>query len=379
MDNNPTFNNQILYKPHSNGKLGTWRICVSQLEDGSAAYISYAAKVIGGKEKETLTNITEGKQKRSPYEQALSEAESKYKTQLRKGYSVDKPEEGAKPKNTLGFNIAVKAQKWHEVDHKPPYRISPKLDGHHMSAAIRDGKVVLYSMNSKELDIAHIQKVLQQAYDNGYWNGKELDGELYRHGLELDEIKSRITKTHEEHHLLQFHMYDIMDHDKPYEERYLNLLEFFFNGLTSDAVVEVEWHYVHRPEDVDTFHKKWLAQSYEGSMIRWGKAGYADSARSKYLLKKKDYQDAEFKVVSWKLGKPKFKNGVQYERPVLRCVAENGKEFNVSLHGDMVETNQMYKDGLDKYLGSMYTVKFFKINISGAPSQPIGLRFRNDI
>lgn len=376
-DINPTWNNQILYKAMSNGELGTWRIVVSEVPEG-AVYKSYAAKVIGGKEKETLTEITEGKQKRTPYEQALSEAESKFKTKLRKGYSIEKPEIGAKPKNTLGFNIAVKAQKFHEVEHKPPYLISPKLDGHHMSAGVRDGQVVLYSMNSKELDIEHIRAELQRLHELGAWGGAELDGELYRHGVELDDIKSSIKKAHPDHNLLQFHVYDVMDHNETYITRYSRMAEFF-KEANDFIIMEVGFHCTTQLNFIDEQHAKWLLQGYEGSMIRWGEAGYADSARSKYLLKKKDYQDAEFKVIGWELGKPKHKDGKQYERPILICMGTKGEPFKVGLHGSMVETHQAYLEDLDTRIGQDYTVKFFKMNVTGKPSQPIGLRFRSDV
>lgn len=380
MDINPSWNNQIIYKA-AKGKIGTWRVCVSETLDG-ACYITASARTIGGKEVETPTHITAGKSGRTPYEQALLEAESKFKVKIRKGYTVEMPDPNAKPKNPLGLNIAVRAQKFHEVTHTPPYLVSPKLDGHHMSAGVLDGRVTLYSMNAKEINLPHIRDELQVLYNAGDWDGTELDGELYLHGKTLDEIKSLAAGNKPESKLLNFHVYDIMHHDKPYEDR-LDILGTLVTVAATDVLQEVVQVKTECADYIQQLHDNWVANGFEGSMIRWNlgcpKAGYADSARSKFLLKKKDYQDAEFEVIGHAYGKPKVKNGQQFEVPILILKAPNGSEFRCTIHGDMNEKHQAHLDGLEKRYGDQYTVKYFTFTAQGIPSQPVGVRWRNDL
>ena len=48
-------------------------------------------------------------------------------------------------------------------------------------------------------------------------------------------------------------------------------------------------------------HTEFKALGYEGTILRHGTTGYEDDKRSRNLIKVKDYDEAEFKIVSGKL------------------------------------------------------------------------------
>lgn len=369
--------NEKVFKANSNGTIGSWAITVMDNEDGTATLTSFAAKLVDGKAKETPTIISVGKGKKTVLEQAISEAESKLKIKLRKGYTKEMPLPGERPKNTLGLPIAVKAQKYSKVDHKPPYWVSPKLDGHHMSAGIRDGQVVLYSMNSNEITtLPHIRDELQRLYDEDYWVGSMLDGELYLHGYELDEIKSFSAGNCPQSRLLEFHLYDIKTYNE-YEGRWAEVKYITDN---SDWMInEVETRQCDTDSEIQELHLEFLKNGYEGTMVRWGTEGYEDSTRSKYLLKLKDYQDTEAKIVGWGLGKPKIGKEKTYQLPYFICAGLKDQTFKVVTSGSHEERNALYEAGMDQHVGKFATYRYFKMNKTGVPSQPTDAKIRDDL
>lgn len=133
---------QTLYKAHTSGAVGSWSVTVTG-DDDFATMLVASKKKLDGKAVETPTQYTEGKNAgranaTTPLEQAISEAKSKVKLKLDKGYVEDIPEAGSVATNTLGFIHPMTAHPAEKVkDVTFPLGVQPKLDGHRCLAGIK--------------------------------------------------------------------------------------------------------------------------------------------------------------------------------------------------------------------------------------------------
>lgn len=388
--------NKILFKRHTNGTVGSWQILVYAAE---ATIVRIARKVIGGKPVETRTVITEGKNigranETTPYEQAVSEAESKYNKKLDEGYVKTIEEAQVKATNSLGFAkpmLATSIEKVKKWDF--PIYGSAKLDGHRMLATVVDGLVVLYSRQGKPVCLEHIREVLQKAYDKGYWSGHTLDGEVYKHGETLQRISSLVKKPKPESIGLVYYVYDAIGIEGDgylLNPRYKGRLHYIstlakyiqddltmpWEGGVLPNVVYLRQHAIHNQEDLDAYHAKNLSEGYEGTMVRHGDTGYEEGKRSQSLMKKKDFQDAEFEIICAFEGKPNLRHSLKVG--MYKCRTSAGKDFDVLAPGDMHEKNTHAVNGADS-VGKYMTVKYFNMTPDGVPFLPVALRVREDI
>lgn len=378
-----------LFTVHSGGKVGSWEILVATPKNQLDSYIvQTSTKVLGGKSVETVTEITEGKNigkanETNPFQQALSEAESKVNKKIDQGYTNRQPEAGTKVTNGLGFIKPMLAQPIEKVKQwNFPVHAQTKFDGHRMLATVQDGKVVLYSRQGKVVSVAHIQDMLQRHYEHFQvhgtgWDGQTLDGEIYCHGETLQKISSMVKKPCEESKTLKYHVYDVVM-DFPYEER-LSAVRQATELLDDEFVQATVTHIVLNHGELDALHAKNLSEGYEGTIVRHGDLGYEDGKRSRSLMKKKDFMDDEFEIIGHLLGKPDIRGDVRYERPIFKCKTKDGVEFTCTAFGTMQERHALFEAGLDDVIGKTLTLKFFNYTPDGAPFLPIALRFKDFI
>lgn len=369
---------EVLYTTHSNGQIGSWEIEVFDMHPVKT--VVTATKVIGGKPVVTEGFTEEGKNigranETTPLEQAIAEAKSKVNKKLDKGYTHQMPDRGGKATNALGFMRPMLAQPIEKVKGwEFPAAGQPKMDGHRMLATEQDGQVVLYSRQGKVVSVEHIRLALQEALDAGYWDGTPLDGEVYAHGETLQRISSWVKKPKPESEKLVYNLYDMM-RDVDYSLR-LNNIRQLCRNITSEKVQVTETITLFSEQDLDDLHAKYIGMGYEGTIVRQGRFGYEDGKRSKSLMKKKDFQDAEFEIVGVEEGKPNLRLGKRVG--IYRCVTKDGKEFTVTSPGDATEKHSHAENGVTN-IGLMLTVKFFNYTPDGVPFHPVALRVREDI
>ncbi|KXJ58418.1 MAG: hypothetical protein AXW14_16670 [Alteromonas sp. Nap_26] len=375
---NPSYE-QLLYKAHSNGKIGTWRVLVE--DEGHCAIMTVAAaKVIGGKEVITETEYAAGKNigranETSYLEQAVSEARSKVAKKIDNGYTETKPEEGTVATNGLGLIKPMLAQPIEKVKQWDyPVMVQPKLDGHRMLATVVDGKAILYSRQGKLLDVEHIREKLQTLFDRGFWDGKTLDGEVYAHGETLQTISSLVKKPKPESTKLVYHIYDMVS-DMTYPDRHLEVTTLV-ETLDELCVVVVDSVEVDNKEELDSLHAEAIGHGYEGTIVRQSDFPYGVGKRCKSLMKKKDFQDAEFEIVGLTKGKPNRRQGT--EVGIYRCKTDKGVEFSVTAPGDADEKHEHALSG-EEHIGKYLTVQFFNLTADGCPFHPVALRIREDV
>ena len=318
-----------LYKIDSLGKLREWTMHI----EGDAFY---AVKGLVGKKltqdkptHATAKNVGRSNET-SDEEQAELEAKARWDKKLKEGYALT-PEDAESKK----YYDPMLAQKFEDrldrvnAEWKDDGFVysQPKLDGIRCIVRLENGEVVARTRKGRIITtIPHILKTLELTFiDN-----KKLvfDGELYNHDLKHDfnKIVSLVRKQKpvrsksdtdksfqkkidkfvdalvESKKLVQYWIYDIPRTTKKNESS--NFSErFFTHSMDSDSpMLPLSTHCqfvstseVFNEEQLTNLYSKYIEEGYEGQMIRIDSP--YEQKRSATLLKRKDFMDAEYKVV----------------------------------------------------------------------------------
>lgn len=401
-----------LYKNHGKG-VGGWKIEISPVSDENEAYLTITHKrtMMGA---ETSSSVTvKGKNvgrsnETTALEQAALEMESRIKKQLDKGYVRTLEESLAPATNSLGLAQPMLAQPSKKVDLKKVDWLTaytqPKLDGHRMLA--HDGRA--WSRGGKL--IGTVGHILIELKERGLLD-MPLDGELYLHGLNLQKIGSLAKKQQPGTEGLEYHVYDLVT-DGPYAERYEELrdrlLTTAFPGCKVKLVQALPVTVEVRPdvkEELAQREASFRAQGYEGMMLRWGGSPYMSGKRSDSLIKFKQFQDAEFKIIGVVEKQRRYladtadtvdvmdsvpakyrylvqadAHGPYIQRGAWNCRVEGGGEFQVTIQGTMYEQAQLTYEALrGEHIDKELTVSYLYFSDDNLPQIPTALRFRDDL
>lgn len=304
--------------------------------------------------------------------QAVKEAIAKHKKQLKKKYS--------EKLQTAGETQRIKpmlAQDWkkHREKIQYPVDVQPKLDGIRCLAYMKEGRVYLQSRGGDPILLPHIMREIQPAFGGDF----VLDGELYVHGMSLQAIGSLVRRPRPESEQLYYCIYDMFSLSQPsvdWEGRKQWLLVWFgdwqkgFNKL----------HRVHTgvaasEADVQYLHDGYASIGYEGLIIRKRKGLYREDHRSPDLLKVKQWEDDEFRILDWAVGKGKFENA-----PVFGCLTKEGKRFEVVPKGSAEERYEMLQQA-PQLVGQLLKVQYLGFTEEGKPrcARGIAIRDRSDL
>ena len=310
-------------------------------------------------------------------EQAVKEAVAKFKKQLKKKYFTTREEAlnelNLKPMLAKDFEDRRGTIKY-DVD------VQPKLDGVRCLAYKKDGKTVLQSRGGDPYDIPHVAAELEDA---DLPEGIVLDGELYVHGVSLQALNSWVRRLQPLTYTVGYYVYDtftLWDKDgvmqprlEPWEVRKVNLCAWFEDNKNGAHFVrQVPTTKAVCEEVVRQTHDYYVRLGYEGAIIRLLHGTYRLGYRSSELLKLKSFQDAEFLIISYTVGKGKFANV-----PIFRCVTGEGKEFDVAPKGTDVQRAEMLAKA-DSLVGKQMTVRFFDWTDDRVPHFPVGIGIREE-
>jgi len=364
-----TINEPTLFKFSSTNKIQQWDIESNELPDGSANIVVRWGQQ-GGLIQTTTTRVSEGKNigksnETSPFAQAKSEAKSKWKKQLDRGYSPGAAKVVAQTNPMLAKSYDKERKKV-----KFPCFYQPKLDGMRCVAQKLNGKVSMVSRRGKPIDtLPHINSLLEALMDEG----EIVDGELYTHGVEFQKVMSWIKRNQPDSARVQYNLYDVIN-DKPYKERFKRLC-LLVGNRGQDIIRTTYTDIVRSHKEVDEAHDAQCVRGFEGIMLRIGDCQYKCGKRSSELLKVKKFMDEEFKIVG------AFENvGKQEGQCTFSCVTKDGGKFNVKPQGTAQEREKYWEDfqkGLIK--GKMLTVRFFEWTTSTpkVPRFPVGVIIRD--
>ncbi len=368
-----------LYINHSNGIAGSWRIILWKTPDGHGQLEMQTSKVIGGKASSKFDTISEGKNigkanETTPMQQAQKEFISRVNKKLLKGYTKEVPVEGTKSLNAMGLDKPMLAEKFQDFEIKQwPVAVQPKFDGNRCLARRVDGEIVLWSRGGKRISVPHIEKQLEGLLVD---ENVTLDGELYVHGMTLQAITSLVKKPRDESMALVYQVYDTIS-SQPFSERLKFITELLVDKHDAEHIRLTPTVLAEDFSELDSKHREFVAQGFEGTMVRNLSVGYETGKRSQSLLKMKDFQDAEFEILDVVKGKPnhfKTENGTQLELQVAIyvCRAPNGQTFNVTAEGTQGEKHEAWQQRIHT-VGRMLKVKFFNWTPDGVPFIPTSL------
>ena len=388
---------QTLYKIDSQGRLREWTMNV----DGNKFY-AIKGLVEGKKTQDKPTTATPKNVGRSnettATAQARFEAQAKWQKKIDSGYAVS--EEDAKVKKFFEPMLALSYDdRKNEIVY--PVYAQPKLDGIRCIVRQENDEIVGRTRNGKIIEcIPHILDSLKgffMAYPKAI-----LDGELYNHEYKEDfnKITSLVRKQKpvrsaketdkafakkeakwqesliESADKIQYWVYDMPKLNDVINEK--TLFDFRMTELKDklitrkDCIVIVETNEVYSEGNLDNLYGQYLEQGYEGQMIR-NDVGYDANKRSKNLLKRKDFMDAEYKVIDIDEGNGNRSGTAKH----LVCYCEKTKQqFNSNIKGSFDYLKEIY-DNRKEYIGKFATIKFFQLTPDGIPRFPYAIAFRD--
>jgi hypothetical protein len=166
---------------------------------------------------------------------------------------------------------------------------------------------------------------------------------------------------------LEYHIYDAVIENKDFNTRFNKLKKLnFSNKVRLVCTLECK-----SEDDIFYHHQNMVQEGYEGSMVRNKSGMYKCKFRSYDLLKLKDFDDAEFKIINYTFEKDT--TGKDNNLVVWICVTKEGKLFNVQSKGTREERQELYKNA-SKYIDNMLWVQYFGLTSDGVPRFPKTMR-----
>jgi ATP-dependent DNA ligase len=360
------------------GKMKEWVIEVVNYGDYSSIMLTYG--YVDGKKVESVQRVDRGKNigksnETTHFEQAIRDATSKWKKKLEQGFKTDqtsnqeKKEDSSESESDTGnvITFPMLANDFGKCKKRVvyPVYVQPKLDGYRMLY----NSVTKYCNSRQGKEFGAVKNTtlyneLQKITDKVI-----LDGELYKHGGIFEHLgilrKKKLSKEDlQKLETIEYHVYDIVDETKTYEQRY-NWLKSFMEKNSFTKIRLVDTKIVGSEDDLKKMHLVNVENSYEGSMVRIPSSKYRCKARSQDLLKYKDFEDSEYKIVDFTFEQDTASDN---HLVVWICQSPNGN-FNVRPKGTKEERAELYKRG-SEFIGQQLHVKYFELTELGIPRFP---------
>lgn len=293
---------------------------------------------------------------RNSREQAFFNIESDFKSKQDEGYLVEGSDQ--KFDKILPMLCKTYSKKHVEKYIKNPYH-SPKLDGWRLSMCDKSAQ----SRNGKPVIDDAIKHLLINT------NGDILDGELMLpYPYTFQETCESIKKRNDNSYKLEYHIFDLIDTTMPFKDRHKYISDkysHFPNFKIVDAIPD-------SLSKCDYYLNKFIDQGYEGSIIRDGNSLYEVNTRSNYLVKYKNFLDAEFEIVDVKQG-----TGSMEGCAIFTCKTENGTVDCVP-KGTFEYKKDLYHRR-NSLIGKYLTIKFQGYTDDKSLRFPVGIGIREDL
>lgn len=295
-------------------------------------------------------------------EQAISEAQSKITEKMRQGYFKTIEEAQAEGGQDFLLPMLAKDYKKEKSKVKMPCYVQPKLDG--MRSLKK--KQTIISRTGKEVDtMPHIAAEMNHIED-------VFDGELYAHGLSFQDNMRLIKKYRKgESEKVKYHVYDMVL-PLPFSERYALLKSLTENSENFELVPT---YLVTTEDELKDYHKSFIEQGYEGTIVRHGDSGYDVNKRSSSLLKYKDFIDQTYTIIDVVPSESRPEQGVIH----CKGVDNSGHEitFGCGMKFSHAEREEILKNK-EEYIGKTAEVRFFEFSEDGVPRFPVCVGVRLD-
>jgi ATP-dependent DNA ligase len=382
------------------GKTRVWKATVFSYYDlkseqnvilSSMAVIQHG--IYDGKLQTDTRTYTEGKNigkknETTPLEQCISEVEKKRKDKIEKeGYSATFPsrDTGIVDGTVQRKIFPMLANKYEPGEKKRggivfPCYVQPKLDGLRCVIRLHEGVPTYQSRTGGYFTgLQHLDKPILEILSKK--PELILDGELYTQQIPFEELagiikKKTLSETDKEKiKCVQYHVYDLIIPKMHFSER-LSVLqkvvpdqnaELFENIL----VTQVPTILADTPRAYKDKFGEYVAQGYEGIMLRNMNGFYQENYRSNDLMKYKEFFEDEYKIVGFKEAMGRDSGTVIWE-----CETKNGIRFSVRPKGTQEARREWFANA-DKFVGKRLTVIFQELSEMGVPRFPVGKAIRD--
>lgn len=246
----------------------------------------------------------------------------------------------------------------------------PKLNGLRCMYLPGDGFYSRQGVKWADAVLSHIKMPTTQ---------HPIDGELYGHGMTLQEITEAVGVTRLEpgrdQYDIRFYAFDILKPGRALQ-RMLDLQDVYaYSRYTSTSLVE--WKPCYNRIAVDELYRKYCAGGYEGQMLKSIFGEYVPQgdkqSRTVNLQKRKDFQDDEFLCVGVSISQEPRMEGLV---GALRFKGEAGKEFEV---GTGFTRKERIEWASKPPTGRTATVRYLYLSEDGIPQNTSLIGWREGV
>lgn len=358
--------------------------------------------LLGGKLIKKVELVKQGKQKRNTFQQAVNQAKALWEDKLDSGYktlsqldqkmgttvysdtqamtlklAIERIPEFALTNSNWDY-LPMLAHKFKDIKNPQyPYFAQPKLNGVRMMAKYENtmapNPIKLCSRGGQYYIVPHISDELESIFSKLEDRRIIFDGELYKHGVPLQDISGAARKEvsnnmFASNNWLEYHIYDVIDLNKldlEQKDRTLLLNQITFLVDKNKYIKFVPTIIVNDKEQVQINHDFYIEQGYEGLILRSPNSKYEFNQRSKGLLKVKMYQDEEFTIIGSGYDDNKSLGESFYFELQNNINESTFKSRPTGSISDKVK----WATNIEDIIGKKATVRFFERSKDGIPQQ----------
>lgn len=255
----------------------------------------------------------------------------------------------------------------------PGMFVQPKLNGVRMMAhgqhLVSRGNGLEAGEAWSESTLTHIRNELQQLRSDIIW-----DGELYAHGLSLQQINSRVAvkrvSPHEHESQIQYCIFDYVSREPSFQR--IAFLSRLSREISTTHIQFVPTFLTRTSLEASQHYEKFKSMGFEGMMYRSSHMPYAipgehkrQDNRVSWLLKRKDWLDLDATIVGIDEGEGKL-SGMMGSFRLLY----GAKEFHAGSGPTDAERQDYWRLG-PRLMGCLCKVKYEMLSDEGVPLKPI--------
>lgn len=373
----------VLYTKRADGGINQWTVSTK----GDVVIMSYGK--LGGKMTETRTralptNLGRANQRLGP-EQACFEARAAWQQKRDTGYfetiTDAETETVFLPMLAHGCFIERKRKDGVEKilrDIEYPCSAQRKLNGLRCLATYDR----LISRENETWNVPHVSAEVRKLIKPGEF----LDGEIYIHGMPLQEINSLVKNYRAPESLaLEYHLYDSPDNRGTcWAQRNTRLRETYREYVRSSESSFSQTIRLEQSFEIKSFEELQAlerivveVEGYEGLIVRQNDRPYRFNTRCDSILKWKRYHDQEFEIVDV-LGRELIKPSGSLQICDKFVCRNNTSDatFEVVPKGTEAQRAEYLRDK-EGFVGKRLTVRYFERSKDGIPQgNPVGLGVR---
>ena len=377
-----------IYGKDKSGKTRIWKSTVFSVNGSDRAIAVIQHGVYQGKLQIDTREYAEGKNKgkkneTTPLEQCVAETEKKRRDKIEKesysetfGAVLEECSSQRKifPMLANKYEPGSGAKKRQGIVY--PCFVQPKLDGLRCVVYLDTAsRLPVYQSRTGGIFTAlkHLDKSILSIFQQ---NPKIiLDGELYTKEIPFEElagiIKKKTLSEEDQNRIqcVQYHVYDIVDTESKYSDRYQSLQNIL--GSASRQIQNVPTHLVASVAEFREKFGEFVEAGYEGIMLRNVDGLYRENYRSNDLLKYKEFFESEYPIMDYKEATGRDTGTVIWE-----CETPEGRRFSVRPRGTLELRKRWFQDA-KSIVGKQLTVIYQELSEMGVPRFPVGKAIRD--